>query len=157
IAVGRRLAEEAADAGSTLLCAGEMGIGNTTAAAALLCALAGVDPDEAVGRGAGVDGPALARKREVVRAALAHHRPDARDPLRTLAALGGLEIAAMAGLMLGGAARRVPIVVDGFIAGAAALAATRLDPASRSFLLFAHRSAERGHQRLLEALDARPL
>jgi nicotinate-nucleotide--dimethylbenzimidazole phosphoribosyltransferase len=156
IAVGKRLADEAADAGSTLLCAGEMGIGNTTAAAALLCAWAGVDPDEAVGRGAGVDGAALARKREVVRAALARHRPDG-DPLRTLASLGGLEIAAMAGLMLGGAARRVPVVVDGFIAGAAALAATRIDPATRAFLLFAHRSAERGHQRLLEALDATPL
>jgi nicotinate-nucleotide--dimethylbenzimidazole phosphoribosyltransferase len=157
IGLGRRLAVEAADAGSTLLCAGEMGIGNTTCAAALLCALGGVAPDEAVGRGAGVDGPALEHKREVVRAALARHQPDPGDPLRVLAQLGGLEIAAMAGLMIGGASRRVPVIVDGFIAGAAALVATRLAPACRGFLCFAHRSAERGHGRLLEALGAQPL
>jgi nicotinate-nucleotide--dimethylbenzimidazole phosphoribosyltransferase len=157
IALGRRLADEAADAGTTLLCAGEMGIGNTTSAAALLCALAGVDPAEAVGRGAGVDERGLRRKLEVVRAALALHRPDRARPLEVLAQLGGLEIAAMAGLMLGAAARRVPVVVDGFIAGAAALAATRIEPACRGFLLFSHRSAERGHRLLLEALAAEPL
>jgi nicotinate-nucleotide--dimethylbenzimidazole phosphoribosyltransferase len=110
-----------------------------------------------VGRGTGVDDAGLARKTAVVRDALARHRPDARDPLGVLAAVGGLEIAAMAGLMLEGAARRVPVVVDGFISGAAALIAVALAPAVRDYLCFSHLSAERGHRVVCDALDARPL
>jgi nicotinate-nucleotide--dimethylbenzimidazole phosphoribosyltransferase len=155
--VGARLAAEAAAEGVTLLGAGEMGIGNTTAAAAVVAALTGADAEAVVGRGTGVDDAGLARKIEVVRDALALHHPDRRDALGVLAAVGGLEIAAMAGLMLGGASRRVPVVVDGFISGAAALVAVTLAPAVRGFLCFSHVSAERGHRVVCDALDARPL
>jgi nicotinate-nucleotide--dimethylbenzimidazole phosphoribosyltransferase len=157
LAVGQLLAREAAAGGCDLLCAGEMGIGNSTAAAAILCALADVPARDAVGRGAGVDGEALARKARVVERALSLHRPGRDDALGALAAVGGLEIAGMAGLMLGGAEARVPIVVDGFIAGAAALVAVALNPSVRDFLVASHRSAERGAERLLQALALEPL
>jgi nicotinate-nucleotide--dimethylbenzimidazole phosphoribosyltransferase len=157
LAIGERLAGEAAAAGVTLLCGGDMGIGNTTAAAALVCALSGASPDEVVGRGTGVDGDALARKREVVRDALALHRPDADDPLGVLAALGGLELAALAGLYLGGAARRVPSIVDGFPASAAALVAVRLCPPLRDHLVLSHRSAEQGAPIVARAIGLQPL
>jgi nicotinate-nucleotide--dimethylbenzimidazole phosphoribosyltransferase len=157
LGIGARLAAEAADEGVELLGAGEMGIGNTTAAAAVVAALTGAAPETVVGRGTGVDDAGLARKIEVVRASLDRHRPDRSDPLGVLASVGGLEIAAMAGLMLGGARRRVPVAVDGFISGAAALVAARLAPAARGFLCFSHLSAERGHRVVCDALDARPL
>jgi nicotinate-nucleotide--dimethylbenzimidazole phosphoribosyltransferase len=155
--VGARLAADAAGEGVALLGAGEMGIGNTTAAAAVVAALTGAAADAVVGRGTGVDDAGLARKIEVVRAALERHRLDPADALGVLAAVGGLEIAAMAGLMLGGAEHRVPVVVDGFISGAAALVAVRLAPRVRDFLCFSHLSAERGHRIVCDALDARPL
>jgi len=157
LGVGARLAAEAADEGVEVLGAGEMGIGNTTAAAAIVAALTGAAPEVVVGRGTGVDDAGLARKLEVVRASLALHAPDRRDVLGALAAVGGLEIAAMAGLMLGGAQHHVPVVVDGFISGAAALVAARLAPGVRDFLCFSHLSAERGHRVVCDALDARPL
>lgn len=152
INVGLTMADEAAARGARLLVGGDMGIGNTTAAAALLCAFGGDDPAEVVGRGTGIDDAALARKAAVVRDALALHRPDAGDAMATLAAVGGLEVAALVGLMLGGAARRIPIVVDGFIAGAAALVATRLAAGARPFLLLSHLSAERGAKRMCALL-----
>jgi nicotinate-nucleotide--dimethylbenzimidazole phosphoribosyltransferase len=154
LAVGQRLAKSGEP---ELLLAGEMGIGNTTAAAALVCALAGVAPDVACGHGAGLDEEIVAHKARVVAGALERHRPRKDDPLGVLAAVGGLEIAAMAGLMLGGAARRVPVIVDGFIAGAAALVACALDARVREYLLASHRSAERGAVALEEALGLRPL
>jgi nicotinate-nucleotide--dimethylbenzimidazole phosphoribosyltransferase len=160
LAVGRRLAAEAAAAGCQLLCAGEVGIGNSTAAAALLCALADVAPADAVGRGTGLDDRAHAHKIDVVSAIVARHRrrgQPAGDPLGTLAAVGGLELAAMAGLMLGGAEARVPVVVDGFIAGAAALVAVQLAPSVRDYLVLSHRSAEQGAARLAAALGLDPL
>jgi nicotinate-nucleotide--dimethylbenzimidazole phosphoribosyltransferase len=157
LAVGERLARAAADDGCELLLAGEMGIGNTTSAAALACALAGLQPEAACGHGAGLDDATVAHKARVVAAALARHslRPD--DALGALAAVGGLEIAAMAGLMRGGAARRVPVVVDGFIAAAAALVAVRLEPRVRDYLILSHRSAERGAAALASALELPPL
>ena len=134
-----------------------MGIGNTTSASALTAALTGADPEEVTGRGTGIDDAALAHKVDVVRRALAVNRPDTSDPLDVLAKLGGFEIAGLAGVALGGAAERVPIVVDGFIASAAALIAVRLCPHVRDFLIAAHRSVEVGHGRLLEELCTRPL
>jgi nicotinate-nucleotide--dimethylbenzimidazole phosphoribosyltransferase len=154
IDLGVRLARES---GADLLAAGEMGIGNTTAAAALSCVLASVAPADAVGRGAGLDDAGVAHKIAVVEAALSKHRVDARDPLSVLATFGGLEIAAMAGLMIGGAAARVPVMVDGFISGAAALVAVALEPGVRDFLCLSHRSAERGHAALCAALGKQPL
>jgi nicotinate-nucleotide--dimethylbenzimidazole phosphoribosyltransferase len=157
VALGDRLAGNAVARGAGLLAAGEMGIGNTTAAAAVACALAGLAPDAAVGRGSGVGERGVALKADVVRDALALHRPDPADPAGVLAAVGGLEIAAMAGLMLGGARRRVPVVVDGFISSAAALVAVALAPGARAYLCFSHLSHERGHRALGDVMDARPL
>ncbi len=157
LAVGDRLARAAADGGCDLLLAGEMGIGNSTAAGALLCALAAVAPEVAAGHGAGLDEATVAHKARVIAGALGRHRPRRDDPLGALAAFGGLEIAAMAGLMLGGAARRVPVVVDGFISGAAALVAIALDARVRDYLLASHRSAERGAGALADALGLTPL
>jgi nicotinate-nucleotide--dimethylbenzimidazole phosphoribosyltransferase len=155
--VGRAQALLAAGEGVEVLGAGEMGIGNTTAAAAVVSALTGKEPELVVGRGTGVDAVGLARKIAVVREALALHALEVDDALGVLAAVGGLEIAAMAGLMIGGAERRIPVVVDGFISGAAALVATRLAPDVRGYLCFSHLSAERGHRIVCDALDARPL
>ena len=153
IAAGASLVDEAApDCVGT----GEMGIGNTTAASALTAALTGADPAGVTGRGTGLDEPAWRRKVEVIRRALVANRPDPRDPLGVLAALGGLEIAGLVGVLLAGAARRVPVVLDGFIATAAALVAVRLCPASREYLVASHRSAEPGHGRLLDALGLVP-
>ncbi|MBI1352904.1 MAG: nicotinate-nucleotide--dimethylbenzimidazole phosphoribosyltransferase [Acidobacteria bacterium] len=154
---GARLAAEAVDAGATLLAAGEMGIGNTTAAAALGCALTGRAADELAGRGTGVDEAGRRHKAAVVERALAARKPDSADPVGALAAVGGLEIAAMAGYFLGAAARRVPAVVDGFIATAAALAAVRLRKETLGYLLWSHESAEQGHRVLLQELGAKSL
>jgi nicotinate-nucleotide--dimethylbenzimidazole phosphoribosyltransferase len=137
--------------------AGEMGIGNTASAAALLCAFTGCDPRQAAGRGAGLDDAGVARKAAVIERALALHRPNAADPVATLAALGGFEIAMMTGFLLGAASRRLPVVVDGFISGAAALAARAIHPGVLDYMIFSHRSAERGHAVMLDALGARPL
>ena len=153
---GIALAGELADEGITLIALGEMGIANTTAASALAARLTGAEPAEVVGRGTGIDDAGLARKREVLSRALALHR-DAREPLDVLACLGGLEIAGLAGVTLGAAARRVPVLLDGFITSAAALVAVRLCPAVAGYLVASHRSVEPGHRRVLDALGLTPL
>jgi nicotinate-nucleotide--dimethylbenzimidazole phosphoribosyltransferase len=157
IEAGVEIATTLADEGITLLGIGEMGIGNTTAASAITAALLEVPPEEAVGRGTGVDDAGLARKREAVRRALEVNRPDPRAPLDVLAKVGGFEIAGLLGVVLGAAARRVPVVVDGFIATSAALLAVRLAPRAAGFLVAGHRSAEPGHRLLLGALGLEPL
>jgi nicotinate-nucleotide--dimethylbenzimidazole phosphoribosyltransferase len=136
---------------------GEMGIGNSTPAAALLCAFTGVSPQDAVGRGAGLDDAGLQHKCDVVSAALSHHNTDPRDPLSVVSAFAGFEIAMMAGFLLGAGSRRLPVVVDGFIAGAAFLIARAFHPQIADHLFFAHHSAERGHSILLTSAKARPL
>ena len=140
-----------------LLILGEMGIGNTTAAAALVAAYARISPTEACGRGTGIDDAGLARKIAVVEAGLTRHRHLLGDPQATLAALGGLEIAALAGAAVRAAEQRTAVVVDGFISTAAALAAVAIEPAVRPYLIFAHRSAEAGHRLALAHLGAEPL
>jgi nicotinate-nucleotide--dimethylbenzimidazole phosphoribosyltransferase len=144
------------DDGPDCVGTGEMGIGNTTSASALTAALTGADPTSVTGRGTGLDREAWHRKTAVVHRALAANRPDRADPLGVLAALGGFEIAGLVGVVLAGAGRRLPVVLDGFIATAAALVAARLCPTVRPYLLASHRSAEPGHRRLLEALDLVP-
>jgi nicotinate-nucleotide--dimethylbenzimidazole phosphoribosyltransferase len=156
VEAGATLAEEAIGAGADLLGTGEMGIGNTTAASALTAALTGADPAMVTGRGTGLTDEMWGAKVEAVRRALAVNRPDAGDAVGVLAALGGFEIAGLVGVILAGAARRVPVVLDGFIASAAALVAARLAPAARSYMIAAHRSAEPGHARVLEALGLTP-
>jgi len=134
-----------------------MGIANSTIAALLACAFAGLTPEEAVGPGTGIHREVLAHKVAVVRQALERHRPDPKDPLGVLASLGGAEFGAMAGAMLAGAARGWAVIVDGYIAGAAALVALALEPRLRDFLVWSHRSAEPGASRLLERLDIEPV
>ena len=152
IGVGMKYADTA-----DLLGAGEMGIGNSTSAAALLSAMSGIDPAETAGRGTGLDDAGVARKVEVIRRALALHRLDASDPIGVLAAVGGFEIAAIVGLILGAAERRRVVVLDGFISCSAALIARALAPAALDYVVFSHVSAERGHRRMIEFLGARPL
>ncbi len=162
--VGARCAAEAIQRGAQLLIAGDMGIANTTAAACLICAFTGTLPEQVVGRGTGVDDAGLARKREVVTEALARARKAIGTPesaaagaRRMFAQVGGLEIAAMAGFYIEAARSRVPVVLDGYISGAAALAAARLEPGTVRWMLASHRSAEGGHGYALQALGLNPL
>jgi len=133
-----------------------MGIGNTTAASAIAAAITGATAERVTGRGTGADDAMLARKVAVVRRALEVNRPDARDGLDVLAKVGGFEIGGLAGVILAAAARRVPVALDGFIAGAAALIAVTLAPASRHALFASHRSAEPGHALVLDHLGLEP-
>jgi len=156
-AVGVEAAEELVRRGAKLLAGGEMGIGNTTAAAALTAALTGEPARAVTGRGTGLDEAGWRRKVEVVERALARHQPDPGDPLGALAKVGGLEIAALTGFYLGAAASRVPALLDGFIATAAALVAVALEPAVKGYLFASHLSQEAGHGRQLEFLGLEPL
>jgi len=140
-----------------LLGLGEMGIANSAIAALLVSAFAGVDPRHAVGPGTGIKGQALQHKLEVIQAILDRQRLDPGDPVGVLAAVGGCEFGAMAGAMLAGAARGWAVIVDGYIAGAAALVALALEPRIRDFLVWSHRSAEPGARRLLEELEMEPV
>jgi nicotinate-nucleotide--dimethylbenzimidazole phosphoribosyltransferase len=155
--VGVEVARAAVAAGATLLGIGEMGIANSTSAAALLAALTGLAPARLAGRGTGIDDLGLHRKVAVIERALKLHRASLQNPLASLAALGGFEIAAMAGVCLGGAALNVPVVVDGFIATAAAVAAERMSPGLFAHQFFGHRSIEGGHALVLEKLGVRPI
>ncbi|MCX4470518.1 nicotinate-nucleotide--dimethylbenzimidazole phosphoribosyltransferase [Micromonospora sp. NBC_01655] len=157
VETGIRVARELIDAGAGILLTGDMGIGNTTPAAVLVAAFTGIAPAEATGRGTGVDDPTYARKVDVVRAALARHAPDPADPLGVLAAVGGLEHAALAGLILGAAARRVPALLDGVIAVSAALAAAAFAPEAVGAMVAGHRSAEPGASAALRHLGLDPL
>jgi len=156
IETGAALAQQALDAGADLLATGEMGIGNTTVASAIAAALTGGAPERVTGRGTGVDDATLVRKVAVVRRALEVNQPDAGDGLDVLAKVGGFEIGGLVGVILAGAARRVPVVLDGFIAGSAALIAVALAPAARHALFAAHRSAEPGHALVLDHLGLTP-
>jgi nicotinate-nucleotide--dimethylbenzimidazole phosphoribosyltransferase len=153
---GRSLAREAS-ARYEIAGVGEMGIGNTTAASALACVFCDLDPANACGRGAGLDDAGVARKTRVVTAALATNAPSSDDPVGALAAVGGFEIATMAGFFVGAAESRMPVMVDGFITSSAALAALAMAPEVREALFFAHCSAESAHRRVLSHIGARPI
>jgi len=156
IQAGAALAEEAIAEGADLLGTGEMGIGNTTAASAITAAVTGAPPATVTGRGTGIDEGAWRRKVQVVERALALNRPDGRDAVDVLTKVGGFEIGGLAGLMLVGAAERVPVIVDGFISTAAALLAVTLAPAAGSVLFASHRSVEPGHAVALAHLGLVP-
>jgi nicotinate-nucleotide--dimethylbenzimidazole phosphoribosyltransferase len=155
--LGITIAEELGHDGVTLLGIGDMGIGNTTASSALACTLTGSSPEEVTGRGTGIDDAGWQRKVQAIRRGLAVNRPDPGDALDVLAKLGGFEIAGLAGVVLGGAACCVPIVIDGFIATVAALVAVRLAPKAQNYLIASHQSVELGHRRVLDALGLKPL
>jgi nicotinate-nucleotide--dimethylbenzimidazole phosphoribosyltransferase len=154
---GIALAEELEVEGIGIVALGEMGIGNTTSAAALVSALLAAEPSSVCGRGTGLDNDGLARKIDVVERALRANRPDAADPLGVLAALGGFEIAVLSGLALGAAANRMVVVLDGFITAAAALVGVRLAPEAADAMIAAHLSPEPGHRLVLDALELEPL
>ena len=157
LTVGVQVAEALVDDGARALLTGDMGIANTTPAAALIAAFTGGSPEAVTGRGTGIDDATYARKVAVVTAALQRHHPDPEDPVGVLAAVGGLEHAALAGYILGGAARRVPVLLDGVIAGSAALAAAALAPDAVGAMVAGHRSAEPGASVALAHLGLTPL
>ena len=148
---------EAVAGGTDLLCIGEMGISNTTVAAALYAALFGGDARDWVGPGTGADAAMVKRKAQVVAAGLERHAGHLDDPLEVLRRLGGREIAAMCGAILAARTQRVPVLVDGFVAGAAAAVLFAMDPHALDHCRFAHRSAEPGHARALERMGAEPI
>nr|WP_273482724.1 nicotinate-nucleotide--dimethylbenzimidazole phosphoribosyltransferase [Kribbella italica] len=157
ITVGFELADKLVLDGYRCLLTGDMGIANTTASAALIATFTGATADQVTGRGTGIDDATLAHKTSVVEAALVLHEVPATDPLKALAAYGGLEHAALTGYILGAAANRIPVILDGVIAGAAALVAQALHPSSIDYCVAGHRSAEPGHAVALKALGLQPL
>jgi nicotinate-nucleotide--dimethylbenzimidazole phosphoribosyltransferase len=157
IDAGRSVLARLRGDGVKLVAIGEMGIGNTTAASAITSAMTGAQPSAVTGRGTGVDDAGRARKIAAVERALATNRPDPADPIGVLAAVGGLEIAALVGVILDAAAAGVPVVLDGFITGAAALVAVALAPAAGPRLIAGTRSPEPGHAVVLDRLGLEPL
>ena len=157
MAVGARAARDAMNRGASVIALGEIGIGNTTSAASLTSVFTGQDAERVVGRGTGIDDETLARKIAVVKDAIALHRLDASDPVRVLAAVGGLEIAALVGCALEAARHRMAVVLDGFVTDAAALVAVAIDPRVGDYLLASHISPEPGAAIALDALGLRPL
>ena len=157
ILTGALLAEDLHRHGTGLLLTGEMGIGNTTTASAVASVLLGTEPEQVTGRGAGLSTEGLARKVDAVRRAIRRGAPDPADPVEVLAQVGGLDIAAMCGAFLGAAACRMPVVIDGFISAAAALAAVRLCPAAKAAMIASHVSSEPACAMVLEALGLAPL
>jgi nicotinate-nucleotide--dimethylbenzimidazole phosphoribosyltransferase len=157
IEVGLWVVAELRSAGLDLVAIGDMGIGNTTAASAMVAVLASSSPSGVTGRGTGIDDAGHRRKVAAIERALARNAPDPADPIGVLAAVGGLEIGTLAGVILGGVASRVPVVLDGFITGAAALLAASLSPIVAERVIASHRSVEPGHTVVLERLGLRPL
>ena len=136
---------------------GDMGIGNTTASSAIFAAISGKQPKKITGRGTGIGDKQLAHKIKVIERALSVNKPNPKDPIDILSKVGGFEIGGLAGVMLASAAYRIPVVIDGFISGTAALIATGLSPQARDYLIAAHVSAESGHEMLLQFLGMKPL
>jgi nicotinate-nucleotide--dimethylbenzimidazole phosphoribosyltransferase len=159
VAAGRRAVQRATGDGADLVVLGEMGIGNTSAAAAIAAALLGARALDMVGAGTGLDAAGMSRKAHVIEAALSTHRLDAGNPsaVEVLRCVGGLEIAALVGGMIAAAQARLPVLVDGFIVSTAALAAVRINPSCAPWLIYSHRSLERGHRLVLDALGAEPI
>ncbi|QWV93080.1 nicotinate-nucleotide--dimethylbenzimidazole phosphoribosyltransferase [Geomonas oryzisoli] len=157
IEVGIALADEAKKEGVAMVGTGEMGIGNTSPSSAIIAAIAGCTVREVTHRGTGIGDEALEKKIKVIQAGLDLNRPEPQDPLDVLTKVGGLEIAGIAGLVLGAAANRMPVVVDGFISTAGALIASEMHPAVRDYIFTAHNSVEIGHQMMLERIGVKPL
>ena len=155
--VGRRIVTGLRTDGIDLLAVGEMGIGNTTAASALAAVFTGAGVEAVTGRGTGLDDQGRRRKIDAIERALALHAPSPADPIGALSAVGGLEIAALVGVIVEAVLARIPVVLDGFITGAAALVATAIEPSIAPRLIAGHRSAEPGHAIVLEHLGLRPI
>jgi nicotinate-nucleotide--dimethylbenzimidazole phosphoribosyltransferase len=156
VLVGIELVEKYKD-GLDLLGTGEMGIGNTTPSSAIVSVITGADPDEVTGRGTGISDQSLHNKIAIIKKAITLNNPDPKDALDVLAKVGGYEIAGIAGLVLGAALYRIPVVVDGFISTAGALIAAELNPLVKGYIIAAHQSVEIGHRKMLEHLEQVPL
>jgi len=156
ILAGIETAIEAVNDGYTMLGAGEMGIGNTTTSSAVLCALTGIPAEQVAGKGAGLKEEAYQHKIDVIKTALNNNKPDPDDPIGVLSKVGGFDIAAMAGLYIGGAYMRVPVVIDGFISIVAALVASRISPAAKNYMIASHASYEQGFPYAAQALGIEP-
>ena len=157
IMAGVEVVEAEIEKGLDIVGTGDMGIGNTTPSAAIAAVLTGIEPAKIAGRGTGVDDAGLKRKIDAIKRALAINKPDPNDGLDVLAKVGGFEIAGLAGVILGAASNRKPVMVDGFISTAAAMIAVTIAPAVRPYLISAHRSQEYGHSQMVEWLDLKPL
>ena len=157
IEAGIELVEEEVPKGIDILGTGDMGIGNTTASSAITAALTGADVTTVTGRGTGLNDDVWRRKVEVIRKALEINRPNLNDAIDVLSKVGGFEIGGIAGVILAGAKYRIPVVIDGFISGAAALIATSLSPQVKPYLIASHQSVEQGHKIILEYLGLKPL
>jgi nicotinate-nucleotide--dimethylbenzimidazole phosphoribosyltransferase len=158
IEAGIEIVNELIDHGNLdILGTGDMGIGNTTPSSAIIAAFSGIPPEKLTGRGTGIDDKALQNKINVIKKGLALHKPDPKDPVDVLSKVGGLEIGALAGLVLGGAAKGIPVICDGFISTAGALIACELEPAAKNYLFASHRSVEAGHDFMHERLGLAPL
>jgi len=157
INVGIDIAEEYAGKGADIFGTGDMGIGNTTPSSAILAVITGETVEMVAGRGTGIDDRTLGKKIEAIKKAISINSPNPKDPLEVLATIGGLEIAGIAGLIIGAASCRVPIVVDGFISTAGALIATEMNPLIKSYLFASHQSAESGHKIMLERIGLEPM
>lgn len=155
--IGIGMAQDEINKGANLLGTGEMGIGNTTPSTAILSVLADCDPLEITGRGAGVGQGGILHKAEVIREAIMINQPDPADGIDILAKIGGFEIGGMAGVMLGAAANRIPVVIDGYISTVAALIATKIEPKTKDYLIPSHASAEPGGQKASELLGLEPM
>lgn len=157
VLTGAGIATGLVDEGTNLLATGDMGIGNTTASSAIVSVLGGLPVDRVVGSGTGLDKEGVAAKAAVIKQALAVNKPDERDPIDVVSKVGGLEIAGLAGLILGAAARRVPVIIDGFISGAAALTAAKLAPKSVNYMFGSHQSIEPGHRLCMAEIGISPM
>jgi len=157
IFVGLEMADHAKDRKADLVGTGEMGIGNTTPSSAILSAITGLPVNQVTHRGAGIDDVGLVRKVKIVEQALTINSPDPKDPLDVLSKVGGFEIAGIAGLIIGCAGHRIPVVVDGFISTAGAMIAVALNPRVREYLFASHKSVEVGHQFMWEYIGQKPI
>lgn len=157
LCVGIEEVFDSIDKGATIIGTGDMGIANTTPSTALYSVFLNIPASEITGRGTGIDDQRLLHKISVIEKAVEANRKSLNSPLSTLAALGGFEIAGICGAILGAASRRIPVVVDGFISGAAAVAAMELCPEAASYMFFSHLSAEAGHRRIMSALEVKPV
>jgi nicotinate-nucleotide--dimethylbenzimidazole phosphoribosyltransferase len=157
IEAGIELVEEELAKGIDILGTGDMGIGNTTPSSAITASITGADVVFVTGRGTGLDDEGWKRKVKTIQRALEINRPDPKDPIDVLSKVGGFEIGGIAGVILAGAKYRIPVVIDGFISGAAALIATSFSPQVKPYLIVSHQSAEQGHKIILEHLGLKPL
>jgi len=157
IDAGIEVFEEELKKGIDIIGTGDMGIGNTTASSAIASVITGRPAQDLTGRGTGIDDKTLAKKQEVIKKAIGVNKPDAKDAIDVLSKVGGFEIGGLAGVILGAASKKIPVVIDGFISGAAALIAYRLEPKVKDYLIAAHCSVERGHRIILDYIGLKPL